>query len=690
MLFRSPNNLPKKFREFIPQYAQAKDPDIVKNHQKLYEDAYNNRDTLQSGNEELTDQDLDEAFLEKDVVITLDFVGLGNLEAAFPLQIDLFEDLCEDIARMSLSDKNRRLLSAKLTPTHCEEYLEMESRLKDLKQQLGQLLGSENIQKINEIKAEKAKLDEQIKELQGRAALLNKDSEEAAALKQQIKELSKQSKVLGGKIQGVYMTCENSNEVKDMMKQISTLTKEMNNFVKAQGNLEPQSTILKLRVLAALDYGNMVTEEEMTEFINLIQPKSPEADAVWDRKVNEKIFEKLGVEYDEALAKKLDLLKCRYLSHMLVSSEDFFKNMKILVEHIKNNPDKTITETFNSLEQNLETRRQYEALGVDYDKWVNVDKNSYVAIEVELDAEEKKQSAIRNLEQDFNDPQFRDLPGEIQDGILEALKEIGVTLEKSYEENWEGDGEAHGTREYYRLYKNGERIKFEDLDKIMSTIRHELNRKEFWSKTNSDDTVESARAHLKNHLLKLRKDDISQAKNIKSGEVAQIEVRKTDMNDVKKSIGLGNDGQCCTGLGKNFNEWSAPTYVMNKCIGAIEVVDGDTFCGNTMIYLAYVDGEPALVMDNIELKTKYHYNDKIRDAILEYAKKLCVEIGKPDLPIYAGPHRHKLTMNVYPKATHTMQVIGNTGNDKIYLDYDISAHKIDGTETATIEMYRLR
>ena len=34
--------------------------------------------------------------------------------------------------------------------------------------------------------------------------------------------------------------------------------------------------------------------------------------------------------------------------------------------------------------------------------------------------------------------------------------------------------------------------------------------------------------------------------------------------------------------------------------------------------------------------------------------------------------------------------IGNTGDDQIYLDYDIGHHKIDGTETATIEMYRMR
>ena len=129
---------------------------------------------------------------------------------------------------------------------------------------------------------------------------------------------------------------------------------------------------------------------------------------------------------------------------------------------------------------------------------------------------------------------------------------------------------------------------------------------------------------------------------------------------------------------------------MNKCIGAIELVDKGNFVGNTMIYIAYVDGKPALVLDNIELKTKYRNNDAIRDAFLEYAKKLCAEIGQPDLPIYAGPNRHKLDMSIYPQDKHTMRVVGNTGGQEIYLDYDASHHVLDGTQSATISMYKLR
>ncbi|MBR6099552.1 hypothetical protein IKP85_07375 [bacterium] len=686
----TPDAIPEKLRQMLPAYAQARDPHIIENHQQLYEDAYNNRTLLKTGQDDLTDKDLDEVFLDLETVAALDIMGIGYLEAAFPLMIDVFEDLCEDIAKIKLSDENRKLLEETLTPAHSEEYIAMEKQLNALKKQMNELLGTEALNKIRELQKQKADIEEQIKQLNSKIALLDKDNPAIAGIRQQIRELQKQSKTLNGQAQSLYHTSPNAAQIKEYMNQISTLAKQMKNYIKEHSGLEPQDVVLKMRVIASLSNNNMVNDSEMTEFINLLRNPTPENQKIWDDKVNTKIYERIGVEYDEILAKKLDLLSCKYLSQMFVSCDNFFDNMKILVKHIKANPDKTVVEALDELPFNIETKRQLEALGIDYDKFTKVDKNSYTEVEVELNADEEKQNAIHNLEKDFNEEPFQNLPEEIRNGIIKRLNDIGVTLEKKYEEIFVGDGEANGTRDYLRLYRNGEPIKFEDMEKIMSVIKKEISSKQFWTVRNSDSTVEAARQHVYNHLIKLRTADVQSAKAVKDGEVAHIEVRKTDMYDIKKAIGLGNDGACCTGLGKNFNEWSAPTYIMSKCIGAIEVVDGSTFCGNSMIYIAYVDGKPALVMDNIELKPKYAYKDKIRDAFMEYAKKLCEEMGVPDLPIYAGPHRHKMNMTIYPKDTHTMQVVGNSGEHKVYLDYDIAGHRIDGTETAKIEMYRIR
>lgn len=130
---------------------------------------------------------------------------------------------------------------------------------------------------------------------------------------------------------------------------------------------------------------------------------------------------------------------------------------------------------------------------------------------------------------------------------------------------------------------------------------------------------------------------------------------------------------------------------MNKCISSIEVMDGKDFVGNTMCYIAKVDGEPALVLDNIEMNTKYQYNDKIRDAIFEYAQKLCKEIGKPELPIYAGPYRHKVNMEHFPFKEHNITIIGSSGGYDVYVDYLTDGVQITGKNTdENIKLYRIK
>jgi hypothetical protein len=129
---------------------------------------------------------------------------------------------------------------------------------------------------------------------------------------------------------------------------------------------------------------------------------------------------------------------------------------------------------------------------------------------------------------------------------------------------------------------------------------------------------------------------------------------------------------------------------MDKCISAIEVMDGKEFVGNTMCYFAFVDGELSFVMDNIELNGKYQYNDSIRDTFMEYAKQLCSEMGLPDIPIYAGPYRHKFHMDPYEFSPHKITIIGSTNGDPTYIDFVTGRYVIDGEKVNDIEMYRIR
>ena len=655
--------------------------DYIKNgqeqHNELIQSALANKNLLKSGLEDISDEDVLEVMSNIKTAKTICLLGFRNTEAAFPLMLEEFKFFTNDVTGLNLSQENYERLIQKTNYKNSQKYAELLKKISTLKNELISSIPPENQSRMKKLQAQKEILDNKIKELKQR-----KDNDS----KKELKDSQKQSKALGRQIQSIYFTSPNA---KDLMKEISSKTKELNDMINTSKSLEPQEVVTKMRVLYALK--KITSEEEMAYFIDLIKPSTSENNANWNNAVNKKIFKKLDIEFDEELSKKLNLINCPYLSKMFVSSEDFFDNMKILINVIKENPELSIEQVIDKMPQNIETKKIYEKLGIDYDKWTKVDKNSYTSVEIKLDAETAKQKAIENLEEDLNDELFKKLPKKVTEPILTRLeKNLGVTLVKMQKDIWEGDGFSARSSEYYRLYKNSKPIAFEDMKDIVSEIKKEINSNDFWTTKNKNPEIETARGTIYTHLIKMRTNEIDNALNMKDGETTEIEVRKADMYDLKKALGLGNDAQCCTALGRNSNEWSAPTYIMNKCIGAIELTDKGAFVGNTMIYIANVDGKPSLVLDNIELKTKYQNNDKIRDTFVDYAKKLCKEIGQPDLPIYAGPNRHKLNMGIYPRSTHNMEIIGNSADQGVYIDCDARGHKVGQGEIINIEMYKLR
>ena len=47
-------------------------------------------------------------------------------------------------------------------------------------------------------------------------------------------------------------------------------------------------------------------------------------------------------------------------------------------------------------------------------------------------------------------------------------------------------------------------------------------------------------------------------------------------------------------------------------------------------------------------------------------------------------------MDIFPNAVHEMEIIGSSGEQEVYIDYDAGAHIVGQGEIAKIEMYRLR
>ena len=692
-------------------YNFTKDENIMDKHHQLFVDAYKNRNLLRGSYTDFGDYELAYYLMNSNVVEALNLLGKGVLESAFSLDFQGFDNFCTNIndLQLSISKPNLELLKKKINPESSEEYKNLEEAVRKNKRKIGRLLGKENSIKRKELLA-------QIENLKG-------DKNNA----KEIKELKKQ-------VQDLYKNCENSSDISDLMKEINELQRQKKELVSKKVNLSPQEIINKVWTIAAISQSpNYNTDEiilpedyfaekvdlikaegtpkddkfvvdkdkvydilgedsqyyvgknkrklnkDIKELINLIQPSSPENDKAWKNNINKKLYEYAELRYNEKFADTIDLANCKYLNELIISDRDFWNEMQALLYGLAtyhlNFPNESNSDALESFLHNIETRERFTAKGINYDKWIQNDESSYIENAVTIRAEDAKQKAVKNMCDELTSSMFKNIPQKERKSLYRALKEIGVSVNKNH------------------VKMNGNDIQFEDLEPIMSIIKTELNDNTFWQNENSDETVEKARDTLYCHFMLQRKQEIDCAKRLRESETLDVKVQKVDMSNIKHSIGLGNDSHCCTALGSQSNEWSAPAYIVNRCIGAIEVLANGEAVGNTMIYLADIDNGTekhiALVLDDIELQTKYQNNEKIRDMIIEYGKKLCSEIGKPDIPIYAGPGMHKVDISTYPLIKTNMEIIGKSPeNGGVYLDFDGDIHDI-GDIIEKTDLYKI-
>ena len=130
---------------------------------------------MKTGLDDITDSDILQVMESTEAIRTIDTIGLGNTEAAFPLMIDEFETFTRDIANLNqkLSPENREMLAQKLTPEFSQKFSDLNDEITSLKKQMNAAVGKENLAKIKELQSQRAKIDEQIKQL--------KQSENAAS-----------------------------------------------------------------------------------------------------------------------------------------------------------------------------------------------------------------------------------------------------------------------------------------------------------------------------------------------------------------------------------------------------------------------------------------------------------------------------------------------------------------------------
>lgn len=662
-------------------------PDILEKYHQAKEDAYLKRNLLKDGIHDLTDEEINNFFATRSVLIcdTIDTIGLPAFEYAYASKLaglDTLVNLNKNRNYETFQPVLKKLLDDKtISPEERIDKFRIIASIPEFELRINDL--------IKLLKDKTIPADERISKLKKFAS--------TPEYKQKIKDLilkgeyQSSREILYEYIKPHNVTPEHVAEANEIWSQHGKTFDEKYlefckkfsispNDEKIRNSIEKLATVNKngfklLYNIGSENLKEVIKKKHLNEF---------------NQTVSIMIFDALGVNYDKTAANKLKLEKSRYIGNIFTSSSEFKTNFKELVENLKENPDKSVKEVFDELPQNIKTKAMFNKLGINYEKWCEADSNSNIKIKIYTENEKAKEACIKNLEADLCDTDFKKLPKNQTSKIFNALKTEGYTLKQTHTPCGDYQGETMFIQSY-KLFKNNNQIEFSDLPKIMNIIKKEINSNEFWFKKDTSpnaDVINQAKRTVLNHFLKLRDNEIKETAKLKRDEYTEITVRKTDMNNISHSLFLGNHAGCCTAVASSIgNDYAAPRYVMDKFIQAIEVMDGKEFIGNTMCYIAKVNNIPSLILDNIELTTKYQYNNNIRDAIFEYAKKLCTDIGCPDMHVYAGPLRHKVKMPSKAELC-SIQIIGDTDGQATYIDFSGEA-VIDGKTRKNIYLYRI-
>lgn len=517
---------------------------------------------------------------------------------------------------------------------------------------------SEGIDRLEDYIANVGNPELDMNELQPLVKLINPTgSDEYKTLEKQVSDLKQQ-------LRGV----SDESARQELIKKINETSKEKNLIVK-NSIKDPVD-----KGNAAMIFVGLINEKktgkekykyahEIAPFLN---PKTEEEKLAANDKFNDLIWKSLGTKCPDEIRDKFDFSKSKYLKKMMCQSEDFSNNFKSLVKVINKHKQKNVASALDMLPQNVKLKETFDEYRLNYKKWTRFDSNLKKEIVVNYDSDKMRQNAVSNLEAEFNDEFFTSMPEEQKNNILKTLAEGRYQLVEKSEADFVDDGFYNGTKTVNRFYKDDKPIEFKDLSNIYKLLDKEFCNNEYWDFDQSSDEIENSKGTFKDHI-KTRHEEMKRIRQIKGTDSVTIQIQKADMNDIPHALFLGNDASCCTAIG-SCNEWSAPNYIKNNMVQAIELKNGDNYVGNTMIYLAVIDDRLAIFLDNIELKPKYQYNDTIEKGIIDFAKMIGRDIGCPDIDVYAGPNRHKLNMKNFELVDKQFQLIGGTGNDKVYLD----------------------
>ena len=127
-------------------------------------------------------------------------------------------------------------------------------------------------------------------------------------------------------------------------------------------------------------------------------------------------------------------------------------------------------------------------------------------------------------------------------------------------------------------------------------------------------------------------------------------------------------GICVATNGKNA--FGSVDALLNTNVQIIEIKNDKKTIGNAYTYWATdPNSRLVFVIDGVTLDRKYQNDESIKQNLLRYAYKYAHDVkGDDDFLLYAGDHYNSISMDEYQFKTVPLQILGNTGNRKYYLD----------------------
>ena len=612
------------YMNLVPRYLKTNNKSNVKTLCEILDYADKKRTILGSVNDPVTTEELYNTFIimHKSTLQALNIFGKESMYEAMNQGIDFVYDFIEDYGVENIDLNKAQPFIEIVNPKGSIKYKKLECDINALKSKFQEV----------KTKEEKDKLIREIKKLSyTKNSLLDNSAKD-------ITEKLNIANVYYGLIER-----QNNNYNLgewDYSTYLSLIERQNNNYNLANSTLK------------------------------YLTPKTDEEKIICNQVLNDLVWKSLKISKPKDANKNFYFKNNKYLSKMFYATEDFTTGFSTLVNNVSTySHHKSVSDSLNTLPHNKETKKEFNKLGLNYKNWVKKNPNLNVNLSINMDYKKQAHDAIKNLEKEFNDEFFINLPTENKEKLIHSLKKGGYRLEKKKENIYDNVGFLTGSEYKNKLYNGDKPVEFKDLSKIYKIINTEVNSNSDWSKNNR--ITKTFLSHIDS-----RHEEMKRIRQLKSDETIDITIQKADMDDIPHSLFLGNDASCCTAVG-SFNDFSAPNYIMTKAVQCIELKDKDEYIGNSMIYIAKINNKPALLIDNIELKPKYQYNDDIENGIIQFSKNLTKSLGKPDMPIYAGPNRHKLDMKNFESVNETFNLVGSSNYIPVYLDFISNSSNID-------------